>query len=514
MQEKSSKRFVLAACMTAFLLVNIWGLGALEVGGKQALPQEEAPARTAQLGVSVGPDVTIIDLFGTTNYTNTFGGANPSPCPPGYGDGGEDCRGYSVGTNSCNIGSAPLDWCDQTSGCRETTDEWHPIAPATTSDHSVIAQNMYRLKDGRFTQIGFSFLKHGFLSLNTPDSDCAWNDGGSPNTSCIGPPAGGEQLGVGCTDFYSSGLNGSRPMGRRSDVQVAGANHPPNGAGGESDDDYDQRMVIPESYLDPAVNPGALYWVEGHYVVRDDARAGNGLNNASHRQALVGPAPSLNLTLTGPTIRELPAIFAWQAVDPDVDIVAVDKDTFFVGEEADPPVEPGEFYPDYTVTERFWAARRVTFIGGPMPYHYEYVIYNLNSDTSASLFEVDLGQTATIGNVGFHGLPHHSGEPYDTSDWGITVDGPNGRVVWRAMNVGANTNALRWGTAFSFWFDSDVGPSPVNHRLGTFKDSGSLNVPFGEVTLSSIFSDNFELGDPSAWTGTCPPDCPEKSSSK
>lgn len=507
MREGSLKRLSWTACASAILLLfTCWGLQALENPLKEGLDDANAPPSTPQLGISLGPDVTIKDLSGISNYTSSGG----SLCPPGYGNGAENCRGYTVGTNSCNVGSAPVDWCDATGGCRTTTDAFHPLAPATVSDHSVISQNIYRLKDGRFEQIGASFLKHGFLSLNSPSTDCAWNDGGVPNTSCVQPPAGGDQLGVGCTDFYNSGLNGNRPMGRRSDVQIAGADHPPNAAGGETDDAYDQRMVVVESQLDPAQNAGALYWVEGHYAVRDDARAGNGLNNASHRRATISGMPSLNVNLTGPTIREMPAILAWEGVDPEVETVAVDKLTFFLGEEADPPIPAGTFYPNYAVTERYWAARKVTVTGGPTPYHYEYAIYNLNSDTSADSFAIDFGQTATIANAGFRDLAHHSGEPYDTSDWTIDVDGPNGTITWTAVDAGDNTNALRWGYTFNFWFDSDVGPNPVSHSLGNFKSNGSLDVPFEGVFLAAIFADGFESGDESSWSFSCSSDCPPK----
>ena len=326
--------------------------------------------------------------------------------------------------------------CDQTFSCRTTTDEFHPLI-ATNTDHSVIAQNLYRLKDGRFEQIGLSFLKHGFLSVNSSSSACQWNDNGTPSSSCVSPPAGGDQLGVGCTDFYDSFLNGSRPMGRRSDVQAAGADHPAGGAGGETNDPYDQRIVVAEEDIDPASNPGALYWIEGHYVVRDDARAGNGLNNASYRAANVGPQPGLSISLSGSTIRETPAIFAWQAQDPEVEIVQADRNTSFVGEPASPPAT-GQTHPDYTVRERFHAARRVTATSRRgLAYHYEYAIYNMNSDTSADGFTITFAGPATIENVGFHDIDHHSGEPYDTSDWSINADGPNGVITWSAVDMGA-----------------------------------------------------------------------------
>ncbi len=127
-------------------------------------------AGAGQLGLSVGPDVTIIRLDGVQNHTSSGGTA----CPAGYSG---NCRGYSIGTDSCNIGSVPVDWCDNNSGCRVTTDDYHPVV-ATPTDHSVIGQNLYRLKDGRFQQIGLSFLKHGFVSTNSNNSDCVWNDDG------------------------------------------------------------------------------------------------------------------------------------------------------------------------------------------------------------------------------------------------------------------------------------------------------------------------------------------------
>ena len=96
---------------------------------------------------AVGPDVVVFSLSGVGNYGVSGGFA-----------------AYSVGTTSCNRGDTPLNWCDQGSGC----------APgAGPEDHPTIAQNLYRFKSGRFEQIGMSWLKHGFASLNGLDALCA-----------------------------------------------------------------------------------------------------------------------------------------------------------------------------------------------------------------------------------------------------------------------------------------------------------------------------------------------------
>ena len=86
-----------------------------------------APAAMAQ-----GPDVIVGGLPSTNSYGTS---------------GGTGIYAYSVATTSCNVGSSNLSWV------------------ASTNAHPVIAQDMWRLKDGRFTQIGNSWLKHGFTAL-------------------------------------------------------------------------------------------------------------------------------------------------------------------------------------------------------------------------------------------------------------------------------------------------------------------------------------------------------------
>ena len=147
-------------------------------------------------------------------------------------------------------------------------------------------------------------------------------------------------------------------------------------------------------------------------------------------------------------------------------------------------------------------ARRVTetMRGGGLQYHYEYAVYNMNSDTSADGFVIDFPGVADFENVGFNDIDHHSGEPYDTSDWDIDANELTGTITWSAVDVGANSNALRWGTLFSFWFDSDLPPDVMSHRLDLFKIDEMLDVPFaGAPEERPLFSDGFESGDTSAW---------------
>ena len=353
---------------------------------------------------AAGPDVTVFTLSDTTNY-GTAGGI----------------RGYSVGTTSCNIGTTPLNWCDQASGC---------AAGATTADHPVIAQNMYRLKNGRMDQIGASWLKHGFLSTNSPGgAECG------PGT-CTTPPAGSNQLGVGCTDPYGSSLNGSRPLGPKSEVNAANGVYPfPPQSGGAAAVPWQQRVAVAEADMSNALNPGARYFVEGHYVAPDDAQAGNGFNNASYREVTINQT-NFNLTFAAATVRRKAAIEDWPLLDAAVELLNIDV-----------PITP---------VERFHVARKVTEVTPGVLWHYEYALHNMNSDRSADRLGIEFIGGTVISGIGFHDVDAHSGEPFDTADWPGTATASS--IDWQApvfASAPQNANAIRWGTMYNFWFDAN-----------------------------------------------------------
>jgi hypothetical protein len=401
---------------------------------------------SAQAGV--GPDVTVFSFTDVGNYGSADGFA-----------------AYSVGTRSCNRGDVPVDWCSFFNG-------GHCAPGAAETDHPVIAQNLYRLKDGRFSQIGMSWLKHGFASLNAATAGCA----GAGGQSCLPPSAGDAQLGVGCTDPYIASTNGSRPLGPRSEVDATTGVFPEPMSPDGPYTLYDQRIKVAVADVDPSLNAGALYWLEGQYIARDDAGAGNAFNNASHSQVTVGAAPSYPLTLAGTFVEGKPAIFAWKAQDPAVELADVDL--------------PG------ALVERFQVARRVTELQGGL-WHYEYAVHNLNSDRSARSFEVRFPEPAAFTNVGFKAIVHHSGEPYAVDDWPAAATGTE--LSWSTTPFAAdpNANALRFATLFNFWFDADRPPAGIVHSLGLFKPGTpeSIDFPIG----TELFRDGFETGDTGAW---------------
>jgi hypothetical protein len=345
-------------------------------------------------GLTTGPDVIVGDLYDIEKYGAVNG-----------------VTGYALGTISCNVGDTPLQW------------------QGGSSNHPVIGQNVYRLEDGRFEQIGMSWLKHGFTALT-----------GSLCCSCQNPGTG-SLLGVGCSDPYSAGLNGSQSgLGPRSEVNAWTGNFPyPFGTQGQTGNATYKRIQIANADLDTATHPSAMIFGEGQYVAKDDSTSGNQLNNVSWRPLSVGSfsGGGWNLFLAGQTVREEPAIQAWQNVHPDVrlsEIQATGDGLMIVGSKA---------------TDN-----------GNGTWHYEYAIYNMNSHRNTGHFIVPLTAGANPFNIEFHAPESHSGEPYSNAPWTTQVFAD--RIEWftDTFDDDKDANAVRWGTLYNFRFDS--GQAPVD----------------------------------------------------
>ncbi len=384
---------------------------------------------------STGPDVIVGALNGIMKW-GTVGSTTA----------------YSIGTTSCNIGDQPASWV------------------AASNAHPVIGQNLYRLAGGRFEQVGMSWVKHSFAAL--PEDLCC---------TCQNPGTN-QLLGVGCSDPYVAFLNGDQTgvvggcgstcggLGPRSEVDATtGFFLFPYGSAGQGGDAIYKRLQVANADLDPALNPGAIYYGEGQYVTADDAAAGNLHNNASYRRATVGAFDQGGwlLALTGATTRETPAVYAWQVNDPLVVIVPFDDES------------GGRLHLGYRATNN-----------GDGTWHYEYALHNLDSHRAAGSFSVPLPAGVTLTHVGFHDVAYHSGEPYDGSDWAVTVGA--GAVTWSTGAfdpVDDTANALRWGTLYNFRFDADTPPVAAAATIGLYRPG-----PQDQVTVAAL--------------GPSPPPCP------
>ncbi len=315
---------------------------------------------------------------------------------------------YSVATTSCNIGTVPLQWI------------------ASTNQHPVISQQMYRIRDGVFQQVGMSWLKHGFFALQ-----------GSLCSPC-NPHPNGTALGVGCSDPYSAGRNGSQgSLGPRNEINAATGvyTYPPT-YGAVISDTTSSRLRVPSALV--ANQPAsARFYVEAQYVAQDDAAAGNHNNNASYRELNASASGSMNLN--GATIQQEPAIMAWPNVDPGVTVVTYDV--------------PND--------GRFYLGTNVINVGGGVN-RYVMALHNLNSDLAASGISIAMPSGATVTNLQFIDADYHSGELYGSTDWNGSFGG--GAVSWSSPDTfaaNANGAALRWGSCHTFVFESDMAPGDV-----------------------------------------------------
>ena len=337
---------------------------------------------------------------------------------------------YSVGTTSVNLGDEDLEWY------------------AGNNRHPRIPQNAFKFDDGRLIQIGQSWCKDGFCALQL-------NECGSCQPAGSGCP---ELLGPGCSDPYSSSLNGQQSgLAPRSQCNAATGwfQYPPSDLEPAAPT-VGRRLQIPAVELNPiATGEDTTFYVDAFYLHPQDYADGNQLNNASYREFTVGSnSPSgFLLSTTGSTRLGLPGIFAWEESSSTVEIETVDV--------------PGD--------GRFFVAHDVVD-NGDGTWNYEYAVYNLTSDLAANAFVVEVPAGVTVTDRGFNDAPSHSGEPYKNFNWAPLI--ADGIVGWKTTEyrVDANANAVRWGTMYNFWFTADAPPTDGVAEMETFKDDGTVTI--------------------------------------
>lgn len=351
--------------------------------------------------------------------------------------------GLAIGTSSCNKGNVPLHWFS-----------------LPNTDHPVIPQNLYRLRDDRFEQIGQSWLKHAFTALQLNECGFGCQGGCSGSTLCPG-----------CSDPYGAGLNASQGgLGSRAWVNPFTGAYPSNANNhtGHVHDGVTHRIRAHDDDLDQSINGNgtAIYYGEGQYVSPHEYLPNNGIannqyNNVSHRRFSVTGVSggTYSFTGVGNTIREQPAINAWTGStqsmiepEPGVDGVAI-------------------------------LAYKVTQID-PDTWHYEYAVYNMNLDRSIQSFSVPIPTGTTVTNIGFHAPPQHpgiandgiGGGGYSGTPWVPALAG--GQLTWSTQTFAENpaANAIRWGTLYNFRFDADRPPRDTQATVGFFKTGGPMMV--------------------------------------
>lgn len=369
-----------------------------------------------------------------------------------------------------NVGSADVPWYGKRSG---------NFPPYGNDQHPYLVWHLYRAAQGRFEMIGASALKHAFLSLNSGcrcfQANILYASNGEPNH----PPVPTPELTEICDDVYGTTTNNfSSALGPRSEVTAhTGVWNDtgfafPSGFSSASD----RRLAVPESEL---AWPGAVYYFEAWYVVREDIDIFNSMGFwriGTNFDGTFWTFPYQAEPGEGqPTYKNGPAIDAW--VPP-----------------ASPPPGAQSVRIDTGQGHLTLAVRTYDLGGGQV--RYEYALMNHDEDRRIRSFLVPVGNDV-IQDPTFHDVDRNA-----STDWPATVG--SGQVGWSATDP--STHSLDWGTMSSFGFLADAVPAPVRVRLGFDEGGGEIEVeilgPQGGIGLLGL--DDFESGTTQAWDEASP----------
>lgn len=297
--NKSKLTFASTAGASYYIRVTGYSSASGTFGIKAYATATPPPPPPAEIPTpSLGPDVTIGNLYDVNGYgTTTINGVSYA--------------GFAVGTDSWNIGDRQAIWT------------------SSNNQHPVIGQQMYKLKNGRFEQIGVSWVKHGFFATNSASFQADMAYPSDTNRACAPSPLGGGALGVNCSDLYSSSLNGGRSyLGPRYDINpINGVYQYPwsplvnNFTPAESTDKVSRRIMVKASDLSDAA---ARYFVDAVYITPDDAQWGNGRNNYTAREIAVPTTAAAPISFLTADNRRKTALEMYAATDASVRLVPVD----------------------------------------------------------------------------------------------------------------------------------------------------------------------------------------------
>jgi len=342
--------------------------------------------------------------------------------------------GLACSTTSCNVGTEQVPWL-------KPMDENHPG----------ITQALFRQMGNRFEQVGIAWAKHGFFALS--NSQCTTCQGGSPQ---------GLFLGIGCSDTYGASNNGDRfylgprdewnpftdhwtACGSFFDGVPVDCLRDEDGSGFGAVDhrleafDYDLNL------------PGATYFYEGDYLIRNDVDKSNNIGSRMCTMSWNGSAWSVSTPTTGNALLLGPAIDRYGEMRTTAGLAPADGKVVLAVQTAD--------------------------LGGGL-WRYEYALYNWDLDRKVRSFSVpDCGSAS---DFYFHDIDDQA-----ANDWVPTVAG--GNVTWTFPDVYLSgvkvAGPLSYATLYNFGFTSDAPPGPRNASLG-IHEAGAGGDLLGVATLA------------------------------
>ncbi len=325
--------------------------------------------------------------------------------------------GLATATTSCNVGTLNVPWLAQ-----------------MQENHPGISQTLYRELGDRFEQVGAAWIKHGFFALSS--SQC---------TPCQNPSPG-TFLGVGCSDTYGVSNNGDRNyLGPRHEWNAYTAKWTCLGSyfdgvpvdcnqsvGGGGFNSVDHRL---EAFDYDLNNPGATYYYEGYYLVRDDVDLHNNIGSRRCTMTWNGSAWSFSTPSSGSgnPLVEGPAIERWGDFRATAGLGPHDGNVILAVKTRD--------------------------LGGGQ-WRYEYALFNWNLHRKVRGFSVPAAGQAS--SPYFHDIDDQAANNWVTSVAGGNVHWDYNDVVVSGHKVGG---ALPWGTLYNFGFTSNRPPVARNATL-------------------------------------------------
>ena len=340
------------------------------------------------------------------------------------GEFGLGRTGFSLTTIACNVGDVEIPWS-------APMDEGHPG----------IAMGLFREHEGRFEQVGVSWIKHGFFAQS--NSAC---------TPCSGT-TNGSVLGVGCSDTYGTSNNGNRFwLGPRDEWDPFTSTWACEGSyfdglpvdcerdeNGSGLNDVDHRL---EAFDADLALPGARYYYEASFLVPGDVDPSNHI--ASRRAEIV--EDSGTFFATTPTVGQGnpmvhgPAVLRWGQKRTIVDLAPDDG--------------------------RVVLAVQVTPKDGGL-WRYEYALYNWTLRGEVSAFAVPAA-SAFAAERTFRDIDEFLG-----NNWFPQLVEGNLRWAWNGVELPGIKVAgpLTFGSLYNFGFTSDRPPA-VRDAVLTLHEPG------------------------------------------
>lgn len=414
-----------------------WTGGKVEPGLAIGAARLEAPVRLQGAGGDIAKSCQSLHWPGETGYVgdveltdiDTLQAECNGPCD-GLGSNAQALVKLTPSVDLKNFGTADMPWI------RKFIISPYSYPYPGNDQHPFLIWNVYREDaDGALTQIARSGAKHAFSTQNT-GSGC-----NCPVHNVLAPL---------CEDNYGVFTNDNvLHLGPRAEVLArtgqwgrCGSIFDPDCDGVENPTatgPFGLRAAVPEAALAPTLHPGASYFLEAWYVVRDDADIYNSMGYGRFNPQWSGTAWQISLSAAH---AAGPLIDRW--VDPVLP-------------------GPGRANVERVTSEgRFKLAVRTQDLGnGRTRYDYALMNFELSrpatkgqepnlrvvSNRGIAAFVVPLRAGVTVEGLAFADGDEAAG------DWTAVVS-PGVEVRWTAP--GGNT--LDWGSMYRFSLIADAAP--------------------------------------------------------